>query len=769
MKKAVKTKQDYRPVAVTPREEQEVLWAPGRTYFDDFNLRELVRKVMRHKWLIIGTVFISTVIAVAAVTQIPKEYTAEALIRIEPKNSNILDVQGVLSGLGSDDQAMESEIEVFTSRELAKKVVDKLHLEQYPEFNKTLRPKGFIQTYLDPHSWFLSKKATNTQGTARVVDELLEKLSASVKGRSRVISVQAESQSPELAATIVNTLANIYITNQVSLNIEASKRASAGLNEQIADLRRQVDESEKAVEKYRAQAGLISTNDGTTLQERQLADLNSQLALAHADVETKAAKLSQVQDLFKSGNIDSLPEVLQSPLIQSLREQESQVQRNIAELSSEYGNSHPKMINARAEAADLDHKIKIEIAKIVSGMQTDVNVAKAKERALQNTVDGLESKVAQSNTSAIKLHALEREASANKTLLENFMSRVKETSAQEDTDIQLPPGRIISMADIPEDPSFPKTKQILALVAVGSALLGLVIVFVIEQFNDGYRSGDEMEAEYGIPVLGLVPLLKSTTPGFFQTMRAKMFRSAKVSDNAPTEDDDPTEYILDKPASAFGEAVRGVRTSLLLKHGNKLPLRILITSAQPNEGKTVLTVCLTRTLAMSGFKVILIEADLRLPAVHRDADRTNERGLTEYLSGEAELDELIQVDSESGAHVVTAGRSTNRPLDLVSSEQMKDLLDDLAMEYDFVIIDSPPIMAVSDARVLSTFADLTVFAVRWASTSRKVVNLAISQLQAAGAVMAGTVLTMVDAKAHSQYDYGDSGYYHTAIQKYYVE
>jgi capsular exopolysaccharide synthesis family protein len=231
----------------------------------------------------------------------------------------------------------------------------------------------------------------------------------------------------------------------------------------------------------------------------------------------------------------------------------------------------------------------------------------------------------------------------------------------------------------------------------------------------------------------------------------------------------PYDYILERPTSAFGESIRSLYTSLLLSHVDSPPKTIVFTSAQSGEGKTTLMVSLARMLAKSGRKVIVIDTDLRKPSVGRFLKLPATPGLVELLSGEAKFDDVVCTDEPSGAHVITAGKFATNAADVVNSDQMKRLLEGLSRSYDMVLLDSPPILAVSDARILARLVDRVVFAVRWADTRRATVLSALRQVSSTGAKLAGVALTMVNVKKHAQYGYADSGYYYGRIKKYYVD
>jgi capsular exopolysaccharide synthesis family protein len=573
-------------------------------------------------------------------------------------------------------------------------------------------------------------------------------MTISPKGRSRVIVVEFTSENPSTAAEIANTHADLYIIEQLEVKFEATRRATAWLNERVAGLRDKVRETERAAETFRQKSGLLEgRGEGVTLTSQELSELTTQLILARTARAEAGARLQQVRELVSSASsVDSAAEVLESLLIQRLREQEAEVERKVAELSVEYGERHPTMINARAEVRDLRNKIQTEVNKIVKGLENEVGVMRVREATLRASLEDMKKRAAKANKASIQLRALEREATANRTLLETFLARFKETSAQEDLNAQTADARIISLAEVPDKPSFPKKRLMIALAFVGSTIIGLMLVFTIEQLDAGFRSGEQIERVTGVPVLGLVPILSGL---------------GRIGTS-------PETYIVEHPTSAFGESIRTLHTSILLSRVDDPPKSILITSSLPKEGKTVIAACLARLRGKAGQKVVVVDADMRHPNIHRVFGVPLQPGLTELLAGEATFEEVVRKDEATGAHVIAAGRPVPNPPDLLASEQMKRFLGALTKAYDLVVFDSPPVVAVSDARILSNAVDMTVFVVRWADTRREVVGQGLKQIAMSGGHLAGVVLSLVNAKKHARYGYGDSGYYYGRVKKYYT-
>lgn len=723
----------------------------------------MFRKIWRHKSIIFATVTLLTGLAVIIVFQLKPRYTAQTLLMIESRQSMVVDLDAVIEGLPADSETTASEIEVIRSRGLAGKVIDRLGLSRDPEFSSAHRPPSLLEEALDSigipvAEWMaalpmardkedLSADTRRERDRIRVVDAVLENLTVTSKRSTRVITVQFESESPRTAARVANTLAELYIDEQLEAKFEATRRATVWLNDRVAALRQTVQGSEKAVEEYRRASGLLEGKGGT-IASQQVSELSTQVVLARAKRAEAEARLAQLAKLGSSvDGVDSVADVLNSRLIQRLREQEASVARKVAEYSILYGERHPKVINVRAEIGALRERIESEVDKIVKGLRNDASVARAREASLERSLDEVMERMADSNTAEVQLRALEREANANGLLLGTLLTRIKETQMQENLEAQRSDVRIISRADLPQLPSFPKMKPILALSLVGSFCLGLLLIFAIEQMDPGFRSGEQVERETGVPVLGLVPK---------QSRLSLIRRGRSLAD-----------YVVKRPTSALVESMRSLHTGIRLSQEGRWSNRILITSAQPMEGKTTIAVCLARVLAMSGIKVLLIDADLRHPSIHRILGLPKSPGLAELLSGQCQdVRDVMRKDKATGATIITAGQATVDATKLLASEQLNKLLM-LGMNYDLLIFDSPPVLAVSDARILASRVDRTVFVVRWAKTRREVATMAMKQIAKSGGELAGVLLSVVDVKKHARYGFGDSGSYHGAAKKYY--
>jgi capsular exopolysaccharide synthesis family protein len=736
-----------KPTNNQPLPDQQSFGEPA-----DIDLRAILRVLWRRKAIIAGTVLVLTILSVIVLYQLTPRYAATARVLLDSRDREIVNLHSADSRAPGDAEAITSEIEIIKSQRLAEKVIRELELYDDPEFNKKLQPESSMQslrsTVAGVIQFFTGKEDQQPtplelqfdEERVAIIDLFLGRVTVARRGESRVVSITFESIRPETAVLAANTTAEFYLVEQLEARFEATQRATSWLGERLSDVREQVEQSESAVEAYKREAGLIEGKN-VSLTAQQISELNTQLIIVQGARAEAVARLRQVTSLLEAtDSVESAAEVLASPLIQNLRGEESDIERQLAELSNEYGDKHPRMISARAEMADLRGKISAEVNKIVQNLRNEVSVVHAREASLRASLNGLQQRMGDLNENEIELRALQREADANRQLYENFLTRFKETSSQ--GDVPNNASRIISPAELPFAPSYPNKPLTVLLVLTGSLILGVVLAFAQEQLTPGFVSLEQIEISIGVPALGLVPSIGKG--------KGK-----------------PEEYGIKNPLSELNEAIRTIYTALSLSYVGKQPKSILVTSAFPKEGKTTLSLLLGRVSAMRGKKVILIDADLRRAQVHSRLGLHASPGLIELLSGEASLEEVLQQDKDTGLSVLPVGRITADAAELQDSDKLQKILRKISRKYDLVIIDSPPTMAVVDARILSRLADVTIFVVRWSTTRREVVALAIKQIMEAGGNIGGVVLSRVNTREHSTYGYGDSGSYYGELQKYY--
>lgn len=734
---------------------------------DIIDIKELFRTLWRRRSVIIGTVLFICSLAIVIVFQLTPKYTASSLLTLQTRQEAVVDIQAVMSGLSTDASVIRTELDVISSRRLVGKLVDKLNLTQDPEFNGSLREQSPFALALDPRTYLspewlialgldtedesaLPESERKAIEFARVVDAVTGALSVTNPKLSYTIQISFESEDAKKAALLANTLSDLYLTDQLEAKFEATQRASDWLGGRIGDLRNRVHAAESAVQEYREKHQIIQTGSQGTVGEQQLSELNVQLINAQTDLAEAEARFNQASDqINRGGDASSIGEVLNSPLIQRLGEQEAEVRRKQAEILKRYGPLHPDTASVSSELANLRGKIAEEVAKVMRSVESDLRVAKARAVTLAKSLERLKSQTSSVDMARVELRELEREAESSRVLLETFLSRFKETSNQED--LQQADARIISRAEIPADPSFPKKKLILAVALVLSLMLGFGLAFILEAIDNGYRTLEFLEKANRVKDLGMVPKVTA--------MKLKGHK--------------PFRYALRRPTSAYSESLRSVYTSLMFGHpGNVKPKTVLVTSSLPGEGKTTVTLSLGLLVARAGnVKVLCIDGDLRRANLGKELLEKAAAGpsLSQYLAGtENRWEDCLVLDTTSGLHILPTAGSLQNAQALLQSDRMKSLLAEAAQRYDLILIDTPPLLAVTDAVILSHFVDAALFVVKWESTPREAVRNALELLRKAGAPLAGAVLSQVDVKRHAQYGYGDHASYYGRYGSYYV-
>lgn len=483
--------------------------------------------------------------------------------------------------------------------------------------------------------------------------------------------------------------------------------------------------------------------EGTTVSARQLEDINSQLTKARGETSQAEARLRSVQNMVQSkAGVDGAADVLASPLIQRLREQEAEVRRREAELASRYGELHPKMVNARAEYHDLQSKIAEEVRKIVMGLENEVEISRAKEIQLKKDLQILESRAGDELKDSVTLRQLQREAEANRALYQSFLNRFKQTTEQQD--LQVADSRIIARADVPIVPAFPSKLLFMLIGMLLGGILGSLLAYLVEYFDRGFRSVTQIEETINLPVVGQIPSLTKTS-------------------SRPPED-----YVVDKPLSSYSEALRTVRTAIHFSNVDHPPKIVMVTSSVPSEGKTTFCLSMGRSLAKAGNKILLVDADMRRPRVAEVSGIADSGGgLAALLTGDKNFAQVKKADPVvAGLDIVPAAGKTPNAQDLLGSQQMHKFLQEASQHYDLVIVDTPPILAVSDAAMAARSVDTTIFLVRWATTPRDTMVQALKQLSSSGCKIAGVVMTQVDMAEQAKYG---SGYYHHNYNEYYAD
>ena len=707
---------------------------------------ETLRKLWRHRLLIAACTLVLGGAAILAAWLMPSYYVSEARVLVGVQSPRLPNVESIVADVSPDAERVQNEGFVLQSRNIAKQVIDQLKLRQDPEFNPELAPPS-LWARINPMQYLpaqltawvdrqtsSAKKVEPIKDPSnaddRTIDALLSHIDVSTLGRSHVLSVKAESRNPQTASAIANTLAERYLDYQRRDKIESMDRVDKFLMGRVSELRDAVRKSDQAVEDYRRTHDLYkSAGSGGGVTSQQLTELNTQLLAAQTAKAEADSRLKEAQEMRKGGlNSESVPEVLRSPLIAALKQQQSDAERKAAELQATYGPRHPSMLNARSEVGNIQGRVGAEIGKIVEGLAREARTADARYQALAQNFETLKKQMGSVNDKGIGLEALERDATVNRNLLEAMLLRAKQSTGAED--ILTANAKLVSPASPAQGPSYPP-KALLALLGVaGGMMIGVTIALLREGGDHTFRRADQIEALTGLPVMAMVPQVAGRQQ--------------------------PAMQVLRQPTSAYSEALRRLHIGVELSETANSPKTILISSATPSEGKSVMVASLGRLLASNGKRVLLIDCDWRSPRLHQIFRCSNRDGLASLLVDKAsDLENTIHHDALSGVDVMPSGPWSPRSAHLLSSDRMRHLLEALEQHYEFIILDTPPALVTADVLSLSRLVEKVVFVVRWGHTRQEAVIEALKQIIDAQGDIAGVVMSRVVSKQYRQYSYGD--------------
>jgi len=724
---------------------------PSRTA-PTLGLADLLMVLSRRKYLLLGTIGIVTLLGIVNVYLLTPLFTASTSVMVDPQEQRVINVESLVAGVPVDQSTIESEIQVIQSDELAGRVIRQLGLDRLAEFNPKVAAEQDADSFklpnlrdLPPVKWVRSlltdqedeepdPAAEEARLQTAMLTKFLSRLTVTSVGRSRVLTINFTSEDPGLASNVANSIASLYITQQLEQKFDARQKANTWLGERLTRLREEVETAERAVEAARSAQGVVQGRDAGLVNE-QLTQLNTQLVMARAENNTTQAQLRSVENAVQARGIRAVFDVVDSNLVSGLRSQEATLRQREAELLNNLGPRHPTIVDLKSQISAVSNEINNEANNRLRALRNQAAVTQQRVASLEQSMSKLEQEASRINQSDVEIRALQREAEANRALFENFLSRSKETQS---VDLEQPNAWIVSTANAPLNPSFPQKTLFMAVALVLAIGLGMILVFLAEQLERGMQTQEDVERMLRLPSLGMIPLVK----------RSRLSRKL------------PQDYALDKPASAYSQAVKSLFTSLIIAHQRKGSGNIvLLTSAVPGEGKSALVATLARVIAIAGRRVLVVDCDLRRPNIHKALSLPNQHGLSDFLNGDATLPDVMRTDTRTGADVITAGSPTDNPEEIIRNPLFDQMLFNLRPQYDLILLDAPPVLPVSDTRILAEKASQCVVVVKWRRTPRKLVQLAVRQLAEAGANIAGVTLNQVDTAKAARYGSGEVEYY----------
>lgn len=709
----------------------------------EINLRDYWRVLSKRRWIIILFFLVClTTVAIYSLTMTPI-YQATAQLMIEKANPNILSTQELVAIDTSGTDFYQTQYQILESRSLAREVIKRLNLSQYPEFKRPEKkesnlPGGIAVPVIGNPS---------TDNDSSLVGAFLGKLKIQPIRNSRLVKVNFESQDPQLAAKAVNTLAQAYIDWGLGLRLKTQQNAAVFLDEQVKEVKRKLEASEQALQQYREKFGVAALTGGGGSKESQgsgsqdisrqkMSQVNAQLVEAtNKRIEAEIYYRKAREALQHPEQAEAIPEAVNNQVIIAIKNQEVQLLREKTEKSEKFGPKHPTMVALNQEIESLRKKKFQEIKNLVDAMKSKYEATLAQEHSLQAALGRSQAETINRDKIAIQYQVLQQETESNRGLYDMLLKRLKETNvSEENRTVNI---HVVDPAEIPKRPAKPRLKLNLLLACLVGLMGGVGVAFFLEYLDNTVKTPDDLKQYFNIPYLGPVPSfsIESENPG-----------SELVS--------------LTDPKSSASEAYRGLRTGILFSTPGHSPRSLLITSSGPQEGKTITSSNLAITMAQAGQKIMMLDCDMRKPRLHKVFNCEKGRGMSNILVGEGDWKKLKVATQIPNLEIIPSGPIPPNPAELIGSDRMKALLAEILQEYDRVLIDSPPIVAVTDSVLLSRFVEGVVLVIQVGVTARDVIANSIRQLQDVQAHVLGAVLNAVNIGKDSYYYYQYYYYYY---------
>ncbi|MFK7732996.1 MAG: GumC family protein [Pseudomonadales bacterium] len=724
--------------------EQSVAREDARDSDDDFiDVGHLFRVIMHRKWAILGLALAITVLTALVVFTTKPTYQATASIMLESQQANLVNVEDIYSVSASHIYQINSQFDILKSRDLAERVVRKLRLQNHPAFknpDKTEEDEGAAPWYRfdfksllpasdDEPAPPLTEEAKNEALIQSVTSAVAAGLAVTPLDFSMIAHLKYNSTDRNLAAQIVNAIAQEFISGDLDVRLSGTVEATSWLNVRLEDLKAKLTESEQALQSFRDREGLVDVEGVTGLGNSDLRNLSQRLEDARK-TRIEAQNIREEVKGMASATTDelmTLPAVLKHQLIRDLKQQQSATERKAAELGKRYGVKHPKMIAVQSDLNAATTELAAEVRKVVSGINREYDLALRNERELQSSWEASKTELQEFNRKEFELRGLQREVSTNLELYNVFFTRIK--SVSETGGFEKPHARIIDKAIVPSSPIKPNKQRSMMLAMVIGLLLGCGCAVLLDVLDNTIKSPDDVQAKLAMPLLGSIPKIDTDKEGYF-------------------------DQFWQQPQGQYAEALRTIRTGVVLSGLDDPAKVIVVTSTIPAEGKSTLVLNLGSALGQME-RTLVIGGDLRRPSLaQRCGLPANTPGLGHLVAGTATLKECVTYLEDQKIYIMPAGIIVLNPLELISSSKFVQILDDLKEHYDRIVIDSAPVQLVSDAIVLGSYADSIIYVVKADSVSAPQVKKGLASLRASNQPITGVVLNQYDAKKASQYYYG---------------
>ncbi len=721
--------------------------APGGR---EVHLLDYVKVLYKRRWpgitaflLVVGSVTVYTFTATPI-------YEAKTRLLIETEDQNVVNFKQVIEEDQTKADYYQTQYNILQSRALARRTMDSLKLWGTAPFGGQVDDNAGAGTPLD-RAWTAVRSAfrrapdasptshpaaaDETEAQSRAIDAFAANLIIAPIRNSRLVDVKYDLADAALATNIANALAKNYIEQSLEFKFLASKEATDWLGARLAEQRKAVEASEAKLQEYREQNGAIAMEDRENIVVQKLADLNAAVTRAKTERIQKESMYNQLQAAQADpARLDTFPAILTNAFIQQQKGEQAELQRNYAQLSEKLGDKHPDIIKLKSALQISQMKLTGEIAKVVQSVRSEYQAALAQENSLAAALNEQKTEALAMNRKAIEYGVLHRDVESSRQLYQNLMQRAKETGIS--GELKTSNIRVVDVAEQPRQPIRPQKRLNMSLAVLGGAILACGLVFFFEYVDSRMKSPDEIRAHLGLVYLGLLPAL----------------------------DTDGKYPLINGPVPAgFSEAFRSLRTNVLFSSAQDEGRSVVVTSTGPGEGKSMVAANLAISLAQAGQRVLLVDGDMRKPKVQVMFGVTQEPGLSNLLVGKAKASDVVRKTSLSGLWVMTAGRIPPNPAELLGSQRFRDLIASVREHFTWIVIDTPPVMAVTDAALVASRASV-LFVVGAEMTSRHAAKRALDQLEQVNAKFVGAVLNRVELERHAYYY---SPYYRRQYTTYY--
>lgn len=714
----------------------------------DSVLRDYLRVVVKHKWVIVGCLALIVGVVTISTLRSTPIYDAAGSIAINKADPIVLNLKDAASNADYYDPTdLDTEVRILKSDLLALQVIRQLNLDR-------AQPVGDKAVGVLPIEGLSSDSAR----TAAILGNFKSSLQVALVPNTRIIEIHYRSPDKNLAARVVNTLANTYVEQNFKTRFESTMQASDWLSKQLVDLQIKVETSQEKLVQYQKEHEILGIDEKQNITTAKLDELNRELTSAESVRMDKEA----IYHLVQSGDSDAVTTAAVavkgsmpgSPLLEKLREQEADLKIQSAQLSTQFGPAYPKLAQMNNQLREVETQIQVETKKAVARLRGDYEAALQRENLLRSALEQQKQEANKLNESAIEYSLLKRDVETNRTLYEGLLEKLKEAGVT--AGLRSNNFRIVDVARVPIAPSEPNLPRNLAFALALGLSTGIGLAFLMEGVDNTVRTPEQAQAISGLASLGMIPNGSKSRSEIGNRRHLSLASSREV-----------VELVTQsRPKSQMAESYRALRTSLLLTSAGAPPKVILVTSALPQEGKTTTSINSAIVLAQKGTRVLLIDADLRRPSIHKTLGMGLRGGLSNVLTGSVELEEAItRSNLIPDLFILPAGTPPPNPAELLASANMRDLLEHLRGQYDHIVIDTPPTLSVTDAVVMSTAVDRVVLVIRSGQTTKQALRRARDLLMQVNARVCGVLLNAVDLSSPDYYYYCEyqakygNGYY----------